>query len=391
MLAYLQLGTATIAQADVVTLADTGTAAMGMLSVADVAGLAAKGVDKIDTTDNILSLTTAKYTALGTVGLTAADAVTLTDTGANIAALTAAQFGGLTAKGVDAIDAIGDVLTLTVAQCQALGSVALTAADFVTLADTAANIATLTSADLAALSAKGVDSIETIDSNPTELLLNPSFDNGASGWQYSNGTTISGGKAALPTGWADVFQLNVNGGLTAGVTYILGMYVSSVTNASTIHFGIGDDPDSSHGRDWIVNLGAETTLGETSPGLIERTFTITATHTDYSLYAYLGGATNVVIDYFSLRVDSGSVQTTTPVTVAQYLALGASTFPAADIVTLTDTSANIASLTTSQIGALAGKGVDKIDATDNILSADHGQIPGARNGRTDGGRCSHAG
>ena len=35
----------------------------------------------------------------------------------------------------------------------------------------------------------------------------------------------------------------------------------------------------------------------------------------------------------------------------------------ADIVTLADTGANIAALTAVQIGALAGNGIDKIDAS----------------------------
>ncbi len=68
----------------------------------------ANGIDIIDATDNVLSLTVAQYQALGTVTLTAADVrVTLADTGANIAALTAAdRFGGLGVRnGIDNIDA----------------------------------------------------------------------------------------------------------------------------------------------------------------------------------------------------------------------------------------------------------------------------------------------
>ena len=68
----------------------------------------------------MLSLTVAQEQALGTVTLTGADVVTLADTGANIAALTVAQIGALAAKGVDIIDASDNVLSLTVAQEQAL-------------------------------------------------------------------------------------------------------------------------------------------------------------------------------------------------------------------------------------------------------------------------------
>ncbi len=63
--------------------------------LAQIGALAGKGIDIIDATDNVLSLTVAQEQALGTVTLTGADIVTLADTGANIAALTAAQIGAL--------------------------------------------------------------------------------------------------------------------------------------------------------------------------------------------------------------------------------------------------------------------------------------------------------
>lgn len=57
-------------------LRDTG-AAIGGLSVVEFQELVAKGIDKIDATDDVLSLTVAKYLGLGTVALTAADMVTI--------------------------------------------------------------------------------------------------------------------------------------------------------------------------------------------------------------------------------------------------------------------------------------------------------------------------
>ncbi len=63
-----------------------------------------------------------------TVGLTLADAVTIVDLGANLGALSVGQIAALAGKNVDAIDATDNVLNLSVAQLNALGTVKLTAA-----------------------------------------------------------------------------------------------------------------------------------------------------------------------------------------------------------------------------------------------------------------------
>ncbi|WP_218037701.1 hypothetical protein, partial [Reyranella soli] len=143
-------------------LADTGATLAG-LSATDIGGLAAKGIDRIDATDNVLTLSVAQYLALGTVTLTAADTVTLADVEANFAVLSAAQFGALAGKGVDRLDSTDNVLTLSAAQYLALGTVTLTAADVVTLADTGVNLATLSAAQFGALAGKGIDSIDATD------------------------------------------------------------------------------------------------------------------------------------------------------------------------------------------------------------------------------------
>jgi cytochrome c2 len=54
-------------------------------------------------------------------------------------------------------------------------------------------------------------------------------------------------------------------------------------------------------------------------------------------------------------------------TAAQYQALGAATFAASNTVTLADTGAHIAALTAAEFAALAGHGIDRIDASDNAL------------------------
>ena len=161
---YRALGSTTISPTDSVTLMDTG-ANLSSLTAAEITALAGKYFDFIDSTNNVLSLSVAQYTALGMVALTAADVVTLADTGANIAALTAAQFGVLATNGVDKIDATDNALSLTASQYFALTATGCTLAfgDVVILAGTGANVASLSAAQLGALAGNGVDKIDATD------------------------------------------------------------------------------------------------------------------------------------------------------------------------------------------------------------------------------------
>ena len=148
---------------DTVTIVDTGAAIAGM-SASDISELEGINVDAIDANGaNLLLLTAAQYLALGTVALTGADQVTLADDGSNIAALSTGQITGLGGKGVDLIDSLTDALSLTVAQYQGLGSVALTPTDIVTLADLGTTLATLTPGEIAALAGNGIDVINATD------------------------------------------------------------------------------------------------------------------------------------------------------------------------------------------------------------------------------------
>jgi Ca2+-binding RTX toxin-like protein len=154
---------------DTVTLSDTGTA-IDALTAAQFGLLAARGIDQIDATNNTLSLSTAQYLALGATSLTQADAVTLVDSGAHVAALTATQIGQLAANGIDRIDTTNNVMALSVAQFEALGSVTLTQTDAVTLKDTGAHLAALTASDIAALAASGIDQLNASNGSLTFSL-----------------------------------------------------------------------------------------------------------------------------------------------------------------------------------------------------------------------------
>ena len=281
---YRALGSSTMTASDTVTLLDTG-ANLASLTAAEVAVLAGKQIDIIDATDGVLSLTVAQYQGLGTVALTAADTVKLVDAGANLAAMTAANINALAGKQVDIIDASDNALRLTVAQYQSLiaTTITLTATDTITLADTGANIASLTAAQLGVLAANGIDIIDATD-NTLSLRVD----------QY---LALAATACGLTT--ADVVTLADTGANLAALT---------AAQFSALAANGVDDIDAS---DNALSL-----------------------------------------------------------TVAQYLALipTACTLTAADVVTLADTGANIANLTAAQFGALAGNGVDVIDATNNVLT-----------------------
>jgi hypothetical protein len=153
---FQALGAVALTAADAVTLADSGA----RLAALDVGTLAGKGIDRLDATNDVLSLTVAQYQALGPVSLSSADTVTLADTGAKLASL---SMGPLAGKGIDRLDATDDVLVLTLAQVQALGAVGLTAGDAVTVTGSGAALGALSAAEIGALAGKGIDRIDAAD------------------------------------------------------------------------------------------------------------------------------------------------------------------------------------------------------------------------------------
>jgi hypothetical protein len=150
---YRKLGAVALTDGDTVTLTDTG-ANLASLSQSELAGLTAKHIDALDATNNALTLSAAQFANLGAVGLASNDVVLVKDTGAALGGL---DIAAVAAKGVDRLDATDNTLALSVAQYSALGGVALTAADVVTIADTGANLATL---DFGSLAGKLVDRLD---------------------------------------------------------------------------------------------------------------------------------------------------------------------------------------------------------------------------------------
>jgi Ca2+-binding RTX toxin-like protein len=158
---YQGLGAVGLTAGDKVTLVDTGAHLAGLASFS---GLAAAGIDQLDASDDKLVLTVAQYNALGAVKLTAGDTVTLSDTGAALSALTLTDIRALAHGGIDKIDASDNVLTLSVDEFKAIANnLAFSNDDSVTLADAGSRFHVMNAATLMGLSAQGVDGIDATD------------------------------------------------------------------------------------------------------------------------------------------------------------------------------------------------------------------------------------
>jgi Ca2+-binding RTX toxin-like protein len=327
---------------DVVTLLDTGTA-IGAMSVADIAGLAARFIDRIDSVNGVLSLTVAQYQALGTVTLTAEDTITLADTGANLAALSGSQLAALAGKGIDRIDATDNALSFTLAKLQALGAVALVAADVVTLADTATVLNALTPAEISALAGKGVDRIDSL--------------NNTLSWSVAQALAL--GTVTLTAG-----DLVTVVGTGAEIAALTSAQIATLAARGVDRLDASDDALTLTRAQYLA-LGAMTVaagdvvvLADTSGALLGLT------------PAQFGAMAAAGID----RIDA--TDNVVILSAAQYLGLGSVALTAGDAVTLRDTGANIAALSAAVFAGLAAKGVDKIDANDNALALTVAQVDG---------------
>jgi Ca2+-binding RTX toxin-like protein len=328
------LGAITLASADVVTLADTGTAIQA-LTGAQFGALAAAGVDIIDASDNALALTVDQYSHLGGVALTGADTVTIRDTGANLATL---DFSTLAAAKVDALDATDNVLSLTAAQALALGTVNLAAGDVVTLTDTAAHIEALTGVQLLSLSGKGVDVIDASD-DVLSLTVNQFNNLGSITLTGADTVTISdsgahlsglnaGRIAAMNTAHVDVLDATDNA---------VSFSAAQVNAMGSIHFAAGDAVTLSD-----TGLAISGELGEGG--------------VDISTLAAKGID---IIDASDNQLD---------LTVQQYASLGTVSLTADDFVTELDSGSLIAAQSIDTLSHLYSSGVDRIDASDDVLN-----------------------
>ena len=378
--------------ADTVTLVDT-SAHIDALSVNNLSKLAGAHVDAIDASDNIVNFSVAQFNALGSVALTTGDTVTLTDTGAHLATLT---FSTLAAKNVDALDASDNMLSISVSQYNGLGSVALTAGDTVTISDTAANI---TSLDFSTLAGKNIDVLDisdafTLDYDRYATMGAVTFSSASNVTLQTDNVYIT----ALTT--AQIKALSANGidtleslGGQNNFTWTAAQADALVNQNGGGHVGLAAT-ETVFVTDTAANLEALSVsdlnaLGSEGAGSI--------------VFTASSGSYRIAVDYYQAVVSAGiqitdailadtgtniaalsatdfgdlyvngitkidATNNVLAITVAQYLELGGTQLTSGDTVTLSDTGANIATLSVSQIGALAGNHVDLIDSSDNMVS-----------------------
>jgi hypothetical protein len=335
---YLALGAVKLKAIDFVVLKDSN-AALASLTATQKAGLAADGIDLLNATDDALSLTVAQHKALGTVELSPGDTVTLTDTGARLSALTAAEIAVLATAGIDLLDSTNEALTLGIAQYQALGDLKLTAADQVLLKSSGAALAGLTADQMKALGAKRVDRLDATDNL---LSLNVAQCEAL-------------GTVALTS--SDAVTLADTGGALAALT------------AGEIARLAAKGVDRLDATDDALSL----TAGQyDSLGTVVLTSEDTVTLADAA--ARLAALTAAEIGALGVkRVDAIDATDVLRLGVAQYLSLGSVRLTDADQVILKDTGVALAALTPTQIAMLGARGIDQLDATDNALTLTIGQ------------------
>jgi len=136
--------------------------AIGSLTVEQISALAGNGVVSLDAHpgdgSNRLSLTLAQFEALGTVALSADDVIELAGTEAVIQGLTQEQVSALNAKGVDIVNADGGSLRISkdLAAWVAQTNLSFHGGDLVTVSDDL-KILGFSAQEITALSNKGVD------------------------------------------------------------------------------------------------------------------------------------------------------------------------------------------------------------------------------------------
>jgi hypothetical protein len=326
-----------------VTLADTRAVIEG-LDADTIAALADRGIIAIDSTDDQLTLTIDQFSALGGVALTAEDEVSLTDEGGALAQLPAAALTFFANNGIDLLDASDDIVALTVEQAQILAASDLGYAegDMVTVEDSAGAIGTgLSEEQITTLNEKGVDLINVTDENGV-LTLN--FDQAYALSQTNislvgNDTLVVSATATqISAAGVDTIESLAAKGLTAFTTDGAATFAISAAAAGAIATaGIGLDSD-----DTITVSGTGAAIAALSIAQIQ------------ALIAE--GIAGFVVDGGTIALSLAKFEL-----LEGLLDDGAA-------VTLADTAEALEALDPTAIAQLSGRGVVCLDSTDDHLT-----------------------
>lgn len=326
---------------ETVTLFDAGYHIAGLVSAAQIAALAAKGLDAIDSSTEELTLTRARFDALGAVALDMADEVTLLDTKDTIEALTDAQIGTLANAGIDVIAAYAAV-TFDVAKILSFADnqirVYVAGPGWVTVKDTGANIAALSPDEIAELGPTGVIFLEptsdlAMSANQAAALL-------ASGSIVRNSSAFT-----LKDSGADIVTLKA----------------PELARLAAVGLDLIDAEDD------VLVLDAATVAALPLYGVsLSNTDVVTLSDTGVALkrlaYWQISEAAEMGVAFINATDDQIAF------TIREYDALGQIVLNTDDKVSLTDTGASLAELAVDRLKAMVAKGIDILDASDNSIT-----------------------
>ncbi|WP_414471426.1 hypothetical protein [Microvirga sp. M2] len=337
-----------LANDDDVTLALTA-AELQTLTGAQINALLGKGVDHITVTNpnnETLFLTVAQLEAVAGLDLSAFENIVLRDTGAKLGSLSVSKIAQIAEWGIDSVDAGNDILVLNLAQLNAFRQIGLTENDSITLLDTSAWLVELTADQIRALDVQGVDRLNVLDDE----------------WRM----TIAQAKALAAT---DIGLFATDEVILKGTA----AEVATLTAADIIALG-RKNLDMIDVSDNAATLSAAqaAALASTASLKFSAGDAVTVSDTGDALAALtpaqIGALAAKGID--ALDASDNRLK----LSVAQFGMLGDVGLTAGDVVTLADTGGTLSALSAAQIGALAAKGIDALDASDDRLKLSIAQL-----------------
>jgi Ca2+-binding RTX toxin-like protein len=322
---------------DLVT-ADTGKLGFGFFPE-EITLLSDKGVDIIDYNGQGLypfDVDRAKALAASNIRFGSNnDNVILSSAGAGIATLSAEELTRLSEKGVDFINASNDLLSLALSQFNALGSIALNADDVVMLEVTRPELGELDEGEIAGIKTKGID---TLSLSASSQFLSALSVQEIAALEAKGVNVLNASEDVLALSLA---QVNALGGMRLAASDAVTLSVSSTEANALTSTQISDA--KAKGVDLVVLKDGGQSLRAFTAGQIS------------ALSAKGVNVLDATDNALTLSAD-------------QYSALGAMRLTASDTVTLSDSGGKLSALTSAQISALAGKGIDTLDAADQAYT-----------------------
>jgi autotransporter passenger strand-loop-strand repeat protein len=392
-----------------ITVSDTA-ADIEALSKTDILALHAAGVTSVAATDGsvVLSITQAQgFEFPLPITVPMGDTVTIADTAANIEGLTAGDIGQLSQIGFTRITATDApvVLTLAAAEAFSAGRISLTApiGDAVTVSDTAVQIQALTGANIAALQAAGVTGILSTDASVTLSLTQaealagagivitvPSDDTvrclttistlqmlttGQIGELAMAGVTVISPTDSGSPGFSVAQTLALEAGGLRVVTAVAQEAAHIVDDATEIETLTPDEIKALQAAGFgslnafgqTLNLTLDQVQALENANISVPSDTVIVSETAAAVEAL---TRNDVIGFEQAGVGTIAADGPVVLTVAEALNLNGVnvTVPMGDSVTIMDTAANIAGLSTDDIGTLSRIGATAISVTDGSIT-----------------------